>query len=296
MMMKNNLPYLINLPPFLLKNVDESSLSTVGKVFLILKGKFFALLIKATNKNIFCFVINFFFNKDGYIKFENNKYVKITKSKSKLYFPNKRILRVVRNYSFHLDFIYNSYLLEYVGLNSGDLVVDCGANVGELFHAINEKHNEINYIGFEPDTRVFECLELNVVGKNIKLENTALSSKSSTAKLYLDTSGANSSLEKFSSKQHIEVKTINLDEYEIKGNIKLLKIEAEGHEPEVLKGSIETLSRTNYISVDFGPERGVNEEFTIVDVNKILYENNFELIRFSEYRFIGLYKNKQISI
>ena len=34
----------------------------------------------------------------------------------------------------------------------------------------------------------------------------------------------------------------------------------------------------------------------IVDVNKILYENNFELIRFSEYRFIGLYKNKQISI
>ena len=75
-----------------------------------------------------------------------------------------------------------------------------------------------------------------------------------------------------------------------------MKIEAEGHEPEVLKGSIETLSRTNYISVDFGPERGVNEEFTIVDVNKILYENNFELIRFSEYRFIGLYKNKQISI
>ena len=54
-----------------------------------------------------------------------------------------------------------------------------------------------------------------------------------------------------------------------------MKIESEGHEPEVLKGSIETLSRTNYISVDFGPERGVNEEFTIVDVNKILYEKFF---------------------
>jgi FkbM family methyltransferase len=291
---KNNLPYLINLPPFLLKNIIEENLSTLDKVFLIIKGKFFAIVIKLTKGNLFCLIINSFFKKDGHIQYKDERYVKITKSGSKLYFPNKRILRVVKDYSSHLDLIYNSYLLEHVDLKDKDLVIDCGANVGELYHAIKNKDKSITYIGFEPDNKAYECLKLNIVSSKSLLENKALSMNSSKSKLYLDTLGGNSSLEKFSSSEHIEVQTIRLDDYSIEGKIKLLKIEAEGHEPEVLSGGLKTLSRTQYVSVDFGPERGESEDFTIVEVNKILYDNNFELIKFSQFRYIGLYKNKLI--
>ena len=51
----------------------------------------------------------------------------------------------------------------------------------------------------------------------------------------------------------------------------------------------------NYISVDFGAERGVDQDYTIVEVNNILYDNDFKLVNFSDYRFIGLYKNTKIN-
>ena len=60
----------------------------------------------------------------------------------------------------------------------------------------------------------------------------------------------------------------------------------------MLKGSKNTLEKIEYISIDFGDERGVNQDTTIIEVNDFLYENNFQLVEFSEYRLIGLYKNK----
>ena len=74
--------------------------------------------------------------------------------------------------------------------------------------------------------------------------------------------------------------------------IKLFKIDAEGFEPEVIEGSLNTLPKINYIAVDYGYERGKNENSTIVQVNEILYSQNFELVEFSEHRLIGLYENK----
>ena len=62
----------------------------------------------------------------------------------------------------------------------------------------------------------------------------------------------------------------------------------------MLRGSINTIKKTKYISVDFGAERGDEEEYTIVEVNQILYDNKFKLVKFSDYRFIGLYENTKI--
>ena len=46
--------------------------------------------------------------------------------------------------------------------------------------------------------------------------------------------------------------------------------------------------------MDFGPERGRELENTVVEVNNLLIESNFELIEFSNLRMIGLYKNKEL--
>ena len=76
-------------------------------------------------------------------------------------------------------------------------------------------------------------------------------------------------------------------------NIKLLKVEAEGHEEEVLKGSINTLKNTEFVVVDYGPEKN-STKTTISEVIKILNYNNFDLISSSKHRQVGLFKNLKI--
>ena len=51
-------------------------------------------------------------------------------------------------------------------------------------------------------------------------------------------------------------KVARLDNFNFK-KIKLLKVEAEGAEPEVLLGTAKILKRIEFISVDCGPERGL---------------------------------------
>ena len=85
--------------------------------------------------------------------------------------------------------------------------------------------------------------------------NVALSDVSGQGELYIDNEGGNSSLINFGSEKVKKVKLEKLDNIQIEGNIKLLKVEAEGNEPEVLVGAEHTLTKTEYVTVDFGGER-----------------------------------------
>ena len=290
--MKYNLPYLVNIPPFLLKDLDQGDLRGIKKLLLILKGKFISIIINKTNGKVFCFLINLFFRRNGKIYYENKKYFKTTKDSQYVYFPNKRILRIVKNISTHLDRMYLSYCIDKVEIKNGDIVVDCGANIGELNLALKYKNIIANYYGFEPDLETFECLLLNHSDFKNNLFNVALSDVSGQGELYIDNEGGNSSLINFGSEKVKKVKLEKLDNIQIEGNIKLLKVEAEGNEPEVLVGAEHTLTKTEYVTVDFGGERGVNQEMTLIDVNNFLYSKGFELINFSDFRIIGLTKTK----
>ena len=176
---------------------------------------------------------------------------------------------------------------------SNDVIVDCGANVGELNLALALRGVDIHYIGFEPDEETFKCLELNNKNMNSDLYNLALSNISGESNLYLDNEGGNSSLVDFGTESNVIVETRTLDSFNFE-KIKLLKIDAEGFEPEVLEGAKESLENIEFISIDFGGERGPEQKKTIVSVNRFLYKNDYQLIEFSDYRFIGLYKNNRI--
>ncbi len=295
MLMKYNLPYLVNLPPFLLKDIDERNLSSVKKIRLIIGGKLISILIKRTKGKVFCAILNIFFANDGKIYFDGDKYYKESENFQKIYFPNKRILRVVKNTKKHLDLVFQYYCLDSIELKNGDLIIDCGANVGEVYLSMLSNNIKCKYIAFEPDKITFNSLEKNILSESKELNQIALSNTVEQKSLFLDSEGGNSSLISFGTDEHVKVDTNTLDNYEINESIKLLKIEAEGHEPEVLLGSLKTLKKVNYISVDFGAERGVDQDYTIVEVNNILYDNDFKLVNFSDYRFIGLYKNTKIN-
>ena len=63
---------------------------------------------------------------------------------------------------------------------------------------------------------------------------------------------------------------------------------------EIRYPDLDSLRNINYVSVDFGFERGIDQENTIEAVNNILTKNNFKLKNLSEYRLIGLYQNVNI--
>jgi len=105
----------------------------------------------------------------------------------------------------------------------------------------------------------------------------------------MDSMGGNSSAVAFGENEKVIVPVEKLDNIKTENNIKLLKVEAEGFEPEVLEGAIDTLKKVQYVAVDFGPERGYEQKDTIIEVNNFLLENNFQLIKFEINRITGLY-------
>ena len=46
-------------------------------------------------------------------------------------------------------------MLNQIKFHKLDVVVDCGANVGELYLAFQNKNIEISYFGVEPDKDAF---------------------------------------------------------------------------------------------------------------------------------------------
>ncbi len=290
--MKYHLPYIINLPPFMFRGENIDNYGLLKKFLFILKGKLLGFMILKLNGKSFCKLLNLFYGSESQIYFQDGKYKKNLEKTGIISYPNKRILRMVNNYELQLNKIILSYCLDSIELTNNDTIIDCGANIGELNIALKNKNIYVNYIAFEPDLETFECLKSNNLGDNNKFFQKALSDKNGLQEFFLDNEGGNSSLSQFDYQASLEIESLTLDSLNLNTKIKLLKIDAEGHEPEVINGALTTLKNIKYVSVDFGHERGLDEEATLTEVNKILYNEGFELMKFSDYRLIGLYENK----
>ncbi len=184
------------------------------------------------------------------------------------------------------------YFLPEISFRPGDLIIDCGANVGDLKLWFDINDIDVKYIGFEPSPAEFKCLEKNVAPSVV--HNAGLLDKSDHIDLFVSSKGADSSFIKppvYSSV--IKIPTRRLDDV-INSNVRLLKLEAEGAEPEVLIGATQLFAKIDYVSADLGFERGLNQDSTLVEVTNILIQHNFELISFNR-RMVALYKRKGVS-
>jgi FkbM family methyltransferase len=181
------------------------------------------------------------------------------------------------------------YFLDLIEFEEDDLVVDCGANVGDLELYFREKNTKIKYIGIEPSPKEFQCLELNTLNKfNI---NVGLWHENSILEFFISSSKGDSSfIEPVEYSNKVDVKAQRLDSL-LSKPIKLLKLEAEGAEPEILAGSENLLDQIQYISADLGFERGVSQESTFPAVVNILLKNRFEIVAVGYPRFVALFKN-----
>jgi len=77
--------------------------------------------------------------------------------------------------------------------------------------------------------------------------------------------------------------------------VRLVKLEAEGAEPEILNGADDWLERIDYLTADVGPERGMSQESTAVPVIARMQAAGFELLKVSSPRLVCLFKNRRLT-
>ena len=284
---------LVNIPDFIVADINVNETSAIKKIGLIIFGKVTSLVINTNQPKVICSFLNLFYKSTGKIKYENSFFTKNYGDNKKIFYPNLRFLRVARGVEFQFSKILDDYCLNELDFSSESLVVDCGANVGELFLSLkNNKDVEVNYFAYEPDERSYLSLKKNI-SNHSNIYKIALSDKSQERSLFLDTEGGDSSLENFGSSEKIKVNSKRLDEYDYQ-DIYLLKIDAEGHELEVLRGSEQLLNKIKFISVDYGLEKGLEKRSTITEVTNFLFENNFILHKANVVRNTGLFVNKDL--
>lgn len=192
--------------------------------------------------------------------------------------------------------IFKSYFLDSIDFSPADVVIDCGANYGDLYIHLSQLVSDIRYVTFEPSPKEHECVLRNAPGQEHYA--SALAKVSGPIELFVSSKGADSSIiEPHSGYTHkLTVDGVCLNEFaETMPAIKLLKLEAEGAEPEILEGALDVLEKIEYIAADGGAERGLSRESTIESITNVLLEKNFELVRLDVDSGKGraLFRNKR---
>lgn len=243
--------------------------------------------------NIRQFILGRYSTQFGFDK-QHNQYFAVQNNVGKIYFSEK--YRHLKLYSRGLDTrlinLAADYHINHISFADGDTVIDCGANIGELGCYFAWQGIKINYIAFEPTENEYLNLTLNV-GKN-NTYNHGLWSQNCDLTFYRSPENADSSFispPSYTSK--VILQAIRLDTIDLPIKIKLLKLEAEGAEPEVLDGASKILDRIEYISADVGFERGIEQLSTEQEVTDALSKYNFKICAKRAKRVVNLYKRPQ---
>jgi FkbM family methyltransferase len=177
-------------------------------------------------------------------------------------------------------FLARQYFVDSLTPSEHDVVVDVGANMGDLggFY----EGSGIQYIALEPSPRVHAALSRSFPRHTI-LPYAAGSERGEIPFFLADNKGDSSVIEPHGGYSDIAiVSQVPLDELDAitsQREIFLLKIEAEGFEPEVLKGASETLRKTKYVALDGGRERGPDQLSTIEECTNLLMKAGFQLVQ-----------------
>jgi len=294
--MPNGSPVCAAATPFdaLRRELRSCGLSLIKIVYYSYEG-----VLRATDGRLFCFLFNLKSRLLGWdVRFVAGEgggpYRAVSSRYSRFFYHRQQA-----NYAYRGGIpqrarkIGEDYFLPLVSFSQGDLVVDCGANVGDLSLYFQEKGLEVEYLGIEPSPKEFACLEKNV--HPAKALNFGLWHEDHELDFFVSSQGADSSFilpADYSSVVKVPAK--RLDSL-VDRKIKLLKVEAEGAEPEVLRGCDGLLGKIEYISADLGFERGLEQSSTLVPVTNYLLERGFELVTLSHDRIVALFRNRELS-
>jgi FkbM family methyltransferase len=175
--------------------------------------------------------------------------------------------------------LLREYCLDEIELSKPGAFIDCGANVGEL--GIWSRSLGFSYLPFEPEELEAKCCDQNNFSGRRVTSRKALWNTNDTLTFYSKPDSADSSLFEIKADlSRFDVEAVTLDSQNIEldpFSDNVLKLEAEGAEPEVLEGSVTTLRHIRYVVADCGYERGLNQDHTFIAVLEFLTKRNFRL-------------------
>jgi len=179
-----------------------------------------------------------------------------------------------------------NFVLNEITFEPGDIVLDVGANIGWYSLILAKCKPGLNIYAFEPDTLNYRLLTDNIALNKINSVvaiNHAVSNNTGSATLYKydeKNLGRHSILPIFNGKSE-SVTTVTLDDFMKENNIsdktvRLLKIDVEGFEGNVLKGALSTLPKIKYIIHEFSPDLMNHGDTAPETLINMLFENGFK--------------------
>ncbi len=267
-----------------------------------LKSIYYGITLNS-KRQFFVVLFNFqsrLLNKNIIVKYlEKKKIFTIKNNNITRFFISERVCVSTywKGFKNRAEGLGSSYFLGNIQFFDNDLIVDCGAHLGDLAMYFNFNKRVVNYIAFEPSPPEFHCLEMNLKNMGFGTAyNYGLWSENGTIPFFISSKNADSSfIEPTTYTTEVKIPTIRLDTF-LDKPIKLLKIEAEGGEPEVIYGCDKLLHQIKFIAIDVGRERGIEKKHTLVEVVNYLLPRNFVMNQFSSPsgRWTILFENNLI--
>ena len=110
------------------------------------------------------------------------------------------------------EFLFSSYCLNSMDFEEGDVIIDCGANSGDLTLELKRRAPKARYVGVEPNPEDFKVLKKNVDLETSEYVNKALGERTEVLNFYVCTENADSSLvEPPSYTEVVDVEVVRLD-------------------------------------------------------------------------------------
>ena len=187
-------------------------------------------------------------------------------------------------------------------------LMDIGCHKGKYTDLFLRNLNITEAFLIEPQEHLFNFLKKKYSRETkIKIFNFAVSDENANKKFYLNKHDLTSSLNQldfnnkfieyksilFSSRKEgmisrsITVETLTLNKIFLSNKINkidLIKIDTEGHELEVLKGSNEIMEKLKFILIEFRNDR-VFLNYDGRKIHEFLLKNNFQLIKTFKFPF-----------
>lgn len=141
--------------------------------------------------------------------------------------------------SGRLDHDQNMLPLVLKYINEGDTVIDCGAFIGDHTIAyVNKVGKKGRVIAFEPNEEAFDCLLVNMNGKNAICSSSVISDKNGEFYHVQSNPNVGASTAEFGG----TVPSVRIDDLELK-RCDFIKLDIEGFEAMALTGAVKTISR-----------------------------------------------------
>lgn len=203
-----------------------------------------------------------------------------------------------------LEKVAARYHLDRLDIEPGACLIDCGANIGELGFFARSKG--MHYFPVEPEELEAKCCDANNFDGDERTRRFALWKEDGSITFYSNpTTGDSSAFDPEDGSKKVEIPCRTLasvcEDADLAcaldvDSTHVLKVEAEGAEPEILEGAAGVLKRFKFVVVDCGRERGKFREDTFLACHKMLSAAGFS-IAFCEMKQLTIaYQRNEIQV